>query len=804
MTSALSPQSRAAQSVSQPASPSTVLARENAIAVGAEQSWTLPELPANRRVSLRITARRQTPKLGGYGYYVQYAFNGKPLDASINRFTPRLQNKALSFKRPDGNEIFWNLGDGVWHTFFVPDFTTDPSQYGPKLIDEPYTIVLDVSDLITPGGQNSFSARNLISPGSGKEIPIVLSVELLQGETLASQPTPPAPPVLEGKPEIELQPGGGFTLVFGKTRLPFESRFSYPHGTFNHLAQTASQENQPHWKPESRQTAPNRWEMSASGEHYRLDRVIELHQQRVSVTDRYTNLTPDPLAIRLSHHLNFGEEPLLSCRIGGQGSESLNNVYCPANPTLFLPLKESSLGIVVEDDVLRNQSILFYDTRTRTTGMNNDLFSLRGNASQTTHWSVYFQPSADYFDFINLVRNDWGANITLKGPVYFDNYHRLANMTDEDAAKLLAIRQPEYLVFWEVRKRTPSPEWGDRIIMANGPGILDASMADEIALLRKAIDRVRRVAPEVKLSLYTHSFFVSPEKPEDPRFSDSWIVDLQGNRKQSVYNSPHRVDFQTVYPTLENSYGKEYLKLIDFYLNDLGFDWLYWDESVGPGVTNSDVVAGSQQDRYATYDIWDGHTAQIHRRKKIIEKPFAMLPLITRPLFAEIIRKVEAKGGFVLFNSAATTQQRQGSPSFVESQDTLTRGYEAHLNTPLAYGYGQPTMADLRARLKLGLIYARTHLEYPSAVVSRCYPFTPIELHAGWVKGKERIITSLSGDFGWEDKASAARLVLFDKTGNLASEATAEFTPGGKVAITVPEGGIAILERMEDPAPSAP
>src|SRR5690606_18405075 len=147
--------------------------------------------------------------------------------------------------------------------------------------------------------------------------------------------------------------------------------------------------------------------------------------------------------------------------------------------------------------------------------------------------------------------------------------------------KLLSIRKPKYLVFWEVRRRTPSKEWGDRIIMGNGTGLLDPVLADEIAAVRKAIARVKRVSPDTKVSLYTHSFFISPERPDSDRYRDSWIVDPEGNRKRSVYNSPKRVDFLTVYPTLENSYGKDYLKLVDFYLNDLGLDWLYWDESLG-------------------------------------------------------------------------------------------------------------------------------------------------------------------------------------------------------------------------------
>ena len=33
--------------------------------------------------------------------------------------------------------------------------------------------------------------------------------------------------------------------------------------------------------------------------------------------------------------------------------------------------------------------------------------------------------------------------------------------------------------------------------------------------------------------------------------------------------------------------------------------------------------------------------------------------------------------------------------------------------------------------------------------INHMFPFTPVELHAGWLVGKERIITTVSGSFVW-------------------------------------------------------
>jgi hypothetical protein len=44
------------------------------------------------------------------------------------------------------------------------------------------------------------------------------------------------------------------------------------------------------------------------------------------------------------------------------------------------------------------------------------------------------------------------------------------------------------------------------------------------------------------------------------------------------------------------------------------------------------------------------------------------------------------------------------------------------------------------------------------------FPFTPVELHEGYVIGKERIITNRSGVFGWGD-SSKQEVHVFDNTG---------------------------------------
>jgi hypothetical protein len=53
------------------------------------------------------------------------------------------------------------------------------------------------------------------------------------------------------------------------------------------------------------------------------------------------------------------------------------------------------------------------------------------------------------------------------------------------------------------------------------------------------------------------------------------------------------------------------------------------------------------------------------------------------------------------------------------------------------------------------------------------YPFTPVELHKGYLIGKERIITKQSGIFGWGDQ-SDFDVLIFDTAGQQTDKYPAE------------------------------
>ena len=57
-------------------------------------------------------------------------------------------------------------------------------------------------------------------------------------------------------------------------------------------------------------------------------------------------------------------------------------------------------------------------------------------------------------------------------------------------------------------------------------------------------------------------------------------------------------------------------------------------------------------------------------------------------------------------------------------------------------------MADIRNAMKNGALYY--HYNNQAAcptITTKMYPFTPVEIHSGWLLGRERILTTHSGEF---------------------------------------------------------
>jgi hypothetical protein len=112
-------------------------------------------------------------------------------------------------------------------------------------------------------------------------------------------------------------------------------------------------------------------------------------------------------------------------------------------------------------------------------------------------------------------------------------------------------------------------------------------------------------------------------------------------------------------------------------------------------------------------------------------------------------------------------------PRFVETGSPSNCAL-AQLHSPIALGDHLTERSELDAyrnmlsALDFGCLYhwyddMTVVPTYPT-LTEHMYPFTPLELHEGYVIGRERIITRKSGLFGWGD-SSRHHVHVYDDSG---------------------------------------
>ena len=128
------------------------------------------------------------------------------------------------------------------------------------------------------------------------------------------------------------------------------------------------------------------------------------------------------------------------------------------------------------------------------------------------------------------------------------------------------------------------------------------------------------------------------------------------------------------------------------------------------------------------------------------------------------------------------TERQFHFPRFEETSNSWWIFY-SHLYTPIQLGdastYGhtaEENMADIRNAMHNGaLYYYYGNTAASPTITSKMYPFTPIEIHSSWLMGKERILTCVSGDFGWYGGKNLSEIFVYDASGKQTGDYSAEF-----------------------------
>jgi hypothetical protein len=273
------------------------------------------------------------------------------------------------------------------------------------------------------------------------------------------------------------------------------------------------------------------------------------------------------------------------------------------------------------------------------------------------------------------------------------------------------------------------------------------------------------LAPAVKNLVYYQCFLdVTDEAPG--LYADSRV--LLANGVQGDYGRPIPL-VRNFFPTEANSFGAAMAKNLDIIFDEIHADGIFWDEHE------------YSRWKYHYGEPWDGVSADIDPDKLTIRQLKSSITLITEAWRLALAKRVLARGPLV-GNGPPLTRAMAALkfPCFAETR-TISNCTQSHLHSPIALGdFGLEqsewdAYQTMLAALDYGCVYhwsddvvVPTHRH----LTSYMYPITPVELHEGFIIGRERIITRRSGSFGWGD-ASQCEVYVFDQDGREVSKFSA-------------------------------
>lgn len=746
-----------------------VLSKEDVrIPIGQSKTFEFGTVPQkDTTVLLDVLARLDADTYGGSLYFMKIVLNGRLVQAAKTRTAVRLVNKSLVSPIAPNLPYAWS-DNNAWRVLYAPDF--EGALKSTFYEGNPYQTVLDITDLTNPMAENRLEIFN-VSPysppaGSKANYDLVLkdlTIHVKPGESpMMAASTVDQDLINRGTPGAgtapyagKLLPGGGFSLKLADRTLSFGSLISYPNAGLNELvAGPAAVTRQPGFTVIAKPAADG-GQVLAVGPDYRLVRTVRFTPRKVEVTDELTNLHPDAkLGLLVQNAVDLKDVPA-SVRLAGNPDPSMNQYYSPGNPSVYVSAGNLGVGLICEDDVYRNQAALFFDNEKMLAGLRTDKLLLQPGGSYKLQWSVYPVASNDYYDFINLVRQDWGSNYTVEGAwTFFDPDAIIAMPVEKihEDFNRLGIRRACYCGGWVDRKH-------DNKRIGFGTGVLDDYWADFRDRLRQAGEKIHQAVPDCKVYVYYDTQRDTSEGGHE-RFQDSWLTDEKGNQESTEWNGEFSLTHSVV-ATTENTYGKAMLRAVDEYMKQMKIDGLYWDELEGTGYGFPLV----------TYNVGDGYSCDLDPKTYTVKREIGINTIMGAGHRAAVIRRVRALGGDMMGNGpvAAKTILALKPQRMIEIQHNEFWNYEGDLQSPLGYAGWRPDFGNWIRGLKLGMLLVGTSYGYQYDIEAYAFPFTPIELHSGYLLGQERIIATHSGNYGWPGQRSLVQVRYFDSRGKLTA-----------------------------------
>ena len=732
-----------------------------------------------RQIRLHLEARFDWKCLGGYTTGMQVFVNGRKVPGA------RLLNKPLKFKTRNGSTSKWGSPESNSYVLmYSGDFSnsiTTNKHYIYSLIEKnqhPYKFVFDLSGLAQHVGKNTIKINAAINKGV-----VIRNVRLeidkkkmprINDPAALVQPAPTGPLKVftpKGRADIaydvSVTENGAMSIKVNQQRFILNSKFSIPKGKWLYFKGGI---------PKGKITKEKAFVFVKNTPDYKIERKILVKKDHIKVFDKFTNFKKRVTGIMFENTMLLPEKPEKVLRRGTESN--IAKISSNTHPVVCAFMKTKLAALLAEDDIFRSQNYLSKKLGTITLG--NKSLGLPPMESHTLEWSIYILPGNDYFDLVNAIRRNWNANFTWHGPLAFPRSKRIVDWNVKNVTPAFVKK---YLKKYPVKLVMTHVATSARISRKNstiekpwiGHGTAIPSFSWWCGRTKALVKVMKEVAPDVEVYAYMHKNLCS-EPGYPSKYRDS--VALQTNSSK----------LGLFVPTLNNSYGKALTNVYKFIVEELGAN-IYMDE-ICLGVTN-----------WGPYKEWDNCTVEISRSSHKVVRKLSIPNLLVKPWLESMINYLQQNGKKLLANGppATRTLQHHHLEQFVEEGMGESGLIAAQLSTPLAWnGYtlGIPGYRLTRNSLDFGALA----ICWSGKWSEHLFPFSPIELHKGYIIGKERIVTNRSGRFGWND-SSLADVYVYNGKGNLCvSPDVKTVKSNGKVFIEVrmPSDHLAVLVRKTD------
>jgi hypothetical protein len=790
------------------------------VPIGKQATAHSLDLPAfqhrdGKRVCLRLKAYLDYPKPAGWNPYLAITINGRTLGPLLATGENRLINRGQFCETKVDRHDWWgqSLGDHALLTFVGPGDVLDDRVIQPR--DEPYWYVLDISDEvhfveIGADGRMESARPNRIDLsntclkkylGAGAKLDHMTIKGLCVGylsEDLVKRHQKASLIQYQGEKEKARIAADGFAAIVTESagiridmkgdRYFIASSFSCPGPTIGcNRFDPDMLAGENGWKPCIRKVDEKTIRIEGQSQHYQVVRTLSLHKGKLRVADQFTNKTASPIGVRICNSLAISGFP----RPGTYFLGGRENQYAPVtgtaeNPTAFVAQGYSSLGIVAEDNVHRLQLVL--SRRTNVFDLTVGHFGLDGHKAYKFEWTIYPRPHRDYWAFINEVRRDWKVNFTVLGPFAFDKLEKKRKTRIINIGPWI-----DYNTGAGITREQYRAQWGPRVtkLRKDDPKLIVLGKLENnlVAVDKRAVDggQVLPVSEghrggKYGLTLTKEQTAILESNP----YAGSVLRTADGRMLVDTYYAKEPFINLMLYLVEGNYRYKMYFEQIDFLMDQVGCNGIYIDQfSMG-------WVAMERWDR-RTMDKWDGHTVDIDEKTGQLVRRYTDCGLVGATARAEVLKYILRKGGKVVVNSFPCVRETQSLPAFrfaeMENDDfdplTFLKGkpptcryqVKGHLASPIILGLrpvrwgkrGEEHWAELITKavitaLRNGVLYYYYTCYIPDkgpgagdyGPVNHMFPFTPMELHSGWLVGQERTIACISGTYRWPNKEAPA------------------------------------------------